>query len=83
MPQPLMTTAEVEALKQRGYKPGKPDSIPPDASPYERTRIAEWEAFTEAQRGVKADKPKHDPLDHDHDGRKGGHIDNRRKRGKK
>lgn len=26
---------------------------------------------------VKADEAKHDPLDHDHDGRRGGHIDNR------
>lgn len=66
-----VTKAELEDLKSVGYIEGNKDTIPDNISPVLKAKLL---------REIEGDT---DPLDHDADGRKGGHVDNRGKAVKK
>lgn len=67
---PNLTKKELDDLKAAGYVEGRPETIPENISSVLKSVLLDgWEVT--------------DPLDHDGDGRKGGHIDNRGKRVKK
>lgn len=72
-----ITKADREALAQRGFVEGNPNSIPENISPVLKSQLlAEMgENDSGSTPGVAGN---YSPLDHDRDGVAGGHVDNRK-----
>lgn len=62
--------AEMEDLILAGYDPFNPASFPENIDPAIRSKLQDGDA--------KDEEKKYSPLDHDHDGKPGGHIYNRK-----
>lgn len=85
-----ITKDELAGLKRMGFVEGKPNTIPENISPVLKSRLLAEMGENDAgstpgeaggPEALKAREARYaeqaDPLDHDRDGKKGGHIDNR------